>query len=99
MSQVPIDRRRLVVTTDVRGADIEVSVRDSGTGLPADLDGKLFTPFVTTKSHGVGIGLAIAETIVAAHGGTIGGSNNPDGGGATFSFTLRRSDTREAVGA
>ena len=55
-------------------------MRDTGTGLPAHIIGTLFTPFVTTKSHGLGIGLTIAQTIVDAHGGTIDARNNPDGG-------------------
>ena len=54
--------------------------------------GTLFTPFVTTKAHGLGIGLTIARTIVDAHGGTIDARNNPEGG-ATFTVTLRRSET------
>jgi signal transduction histidine kinase len=88
MAETPSDQRRLTISTEVRGHDVQVSVRDTGTGLPADLDGTLFTPFVTTKSHGLGIGLTIARTIVAAHGGTIDAHNNP-GGGATFTVTLR----------
>ena len=59
-----------------------------GPGLPADIIGTLFTPFVTTKSHGLGIGLTIARSIVDAHGGTIEARNNPEGG-ATFTITLR----------
>ena len=98
MSQTPPARRILMVSTNVRGADVDVSVRDTGTGLPPDLDGKLFTPFVTTKSHGMGIGLTIAQTIVTAHGGTINAHNNPDGG-ATFTFTLRRSETPQVISA
>jgi len=98
MSETPPDRRSLKVSTEVRGADVDVSVRDTGTGLPPDLDGKLFTPFLTTKSHGIGIGLTIVQTIVAAHGGAINARNNPDGG-ATFTVTLRRSETPQAVGA
>ena len=65
---------------------------DTGTGLPAHIDGKLFTPFVTTKAHGLGIGLTIARTIVDAHGGTIDARNNPEGG-ATFTVTLPRRET------
>ena len=65
---------------------------DTGTGLPPEIIGTLFTPFVTTKSHGLGIGLTIARTIVDAHGGTIGARENRDGG-ATFTVTLPRSAT------
>jgi len=60
-------------------------------GLPAQIDGNLFTPFVTTKAHGLGIGLTIVRTIVEAHGGTIAARTNP-GGGATFIVTLLRSE-------
>ena len=59
---------------------------------------KLFTPFVTTKSQGLGIGLTIARTIIDAHGGTIEASNNPDGG-ATFTITLRTAKSGAAEDA
>ena len=92
MAETPPARRHLTIRSEVRAADVEVSVRDTGPGLPADIIDTLFTPFVTTKSHGLGIGLTIARTIVDAHGGTIDAHNNPDGG-ATFTFTLPRSET------
>ena len=95
MADTPKARRRLTVATAVRAADVEVSVRDAGTGLPAHVDGTLFTPFVTTKPHGLGIGLTIARTIVDAHGGTIAARNNPEGG-ATLTITLRRSKMPES---
>ena len=81
-------RRQVTIASEARAADVEVSVRDTGPGLPADVISTLFTPFVSTKSHGLGIGLAIARTIVDAHGGTIEARNNPEGG-ATFTVTLR----------
>ena len=81
-------RRQVTIASEVRAADVEVSVRDTGPGLPEDVISTLFTPFVSTKSHGLGIGLAIARTIVDAHGGTIEARNNPEGG-ATFTVTLR----------
>ena len=90
MAETPSGRRQVTISTDVRTADVEVSVRDTGPGVPAEILGRLFTPFVTTKSHGLGIGLTIARSIVDAHGGTIAARNNPDGG-ATFTVTLRRS--------
>jgi hypothetical protein len=60
------------------------------TGLPAEIMSTLFTPFVTTKSHGLGIGLTIARRIVEAHDGTIDAHENLNGG-ATFTVTLPRS--------
>ena len=96
MAETPPARRRVTISTEVRAADVEVSVRDTGTGLPAQIDGTLFTPFVTTKAHGLGIGLTITRTIVDAHGGTIDAHNNPEGG-ATFTVTLRRSETPEIL--
>ena len=81
-------RRRVTIASEARAADVEVSVRDTGPGLPEDVISTLFTPFVSTKSHGLGIGLAIARTIVDAHGGTIQARNNPEGG-AIFTVTLR----------
>ena len=94
MTETPPARRRVTISTEVRGADVDLSVRDAGTGLPAQIDGSRFTPFVTTKAHGLGIGLTITQTIVDAHRGTIAARNNPDGG-ATFTVTLRRSGTQE----
>jgi C4-dicarboxylate-specific signal transduction histidine kinase len=91
MAGTPRPRRHVTIRTEVRAGDVELSVSDTGTGLPAELDGNLFTPFVTTKAHGLGIGLTIARTIVDAHGGTIAARNNPDGG-ATFIVTLLRSE-------
>ena len=89
MASMPPARRQLTVRSQVTAADVVVSVSDTGTGLPADVS-TLFTPFVTEKSHGLGIGLTIARSIVDAHGGTIGAQNNPDGG-ATFTISFPRS--------
>jgi len=83
-------RRELIVATASGGADlIEVSVADTGPGLSRDVAEDLFKPFVTTKSDGMGVGLAICRTIVAAHGGRIWAEPNPVGG-TIFRFTVRR---------
>ena len=64
--------------------------------MPAEIIGTLFTPFVTTKPHGLGIGLVIAQRIVEAHGGAISAQQNPDGG-ATFTVTVPVSAPTEAL--
>ena len=54
MAETPKARRRLTIATGVRAGDVQLSVRDAGTGLPPHVNGTLFTPFVTTKPHGLG---------------------------------------------
>ena len=79
--------RRIVIEAALGTAVVEISVRDSGPGVPVQLNGRLFDPFVTTKPNGLGLGLSIVSSIVAAHGGTIG-SHNAAEGGAVFCVTL-----------
>ena len=69
------------------GPGVQVSVSDTGTGIPPACEQQIFEPFYTTKASGMGMGLSIARSIVLAHGGRIEGANNP-GGGATFTFFL-----------
>jgi len=80
--------RALVIRTATDGpASVLVAVRDSGTGIDeADVE-HIFQAFYTTKIDGMGMGLAIARSIVEAHGGQLTARNNPEGG-ATLSFTL-----------
>ena len=89
MAETPPAKRRLTVQSAEGQDDVDISVRDAGSGLPAESGGRLFEPFVTTKANGMGIGLTIAQTIVEAHGGRIEAHNNPDSG-ATFTVTLPR---------
>ncbi|HKO89407.1 MAG TPA: ATP-binding protein, partial [Burkholderiales bacterium] len=91
-------RRQITIQTSVKAANVELCVSDTGTGVPADKMDELFTPFVTTKSHGLGIGLTIARSIVDAHRGTIVARANLDGG-ATFIVTLPRGNVKALAGA
>jgi signal transduction histidine kinase len=64
-----------------------VSVRDRGPGLPPDAPSRVFERFYSTKRDGMGMGLAIARSIVEAHAGTLDAENAP-GGGARFWFQI-----------
>jgi two-component system sensor kinase FixL len=80
-------RDLLVATVPVAGDMLEVRVSDTGSGIAEEVAANLFQPFLTTKAHGMGIGLPISRTIVEAHGGEIAARPNP-GGGTVFRFTL-----------
>ncbi|MGG5823572.1 sensor histidine kinase [Falsiroseomonas sp. HW251] len=81
-------RRELVVATRHAGSgNVEVSVADSGEGIAPEVASRLFSPFVTTKPGGMGVGLAIARSIVEEHGGRLEVAPNA-GGGSVFRFTL-----------
>jgi signal transduction histidine kinase len=68
-----------------------ISIRDSGLGIPpADLQ-KIFIPFFTTKSHGHGVGLALAHRVITEHGGTLSATNASEGG-AAFIVRMRVMD-------
>lgn len=75
-----------------QGKHLEISVADTGAGIPDEIFSKLFTKFASKSvqngsEHGTGLGLFISKGIIEAHGGTIVGSNN-EKGGATFRITL-----------
>ena len=70
---------------------MEVAVSDSGIGIAPEKVERLFEPFFTTKPNGMGMGLAISQTIIEAHGGKIWGGNNT-ARGAVFKFTLPADD-------
>jgi two-component system sensor kinase FixL len=83
------EKRELLVSTTPADDDmVAISVADTGAGIAPEIASQLFQPFVTTKRHGMGVGLSISRTIVEAHGGQIGVESNP-GGGTVFRFTLR----------
>jgi C4-dicarboxylate-specific signal transduction histidine kinase len=80
-------RMIMLSTRASKSGGVEVAVKDRGTGIRAAEDGRLFQPFFTTKSHGLGLGLTICSTIVQAHGGRLSLANDQSGGAvATFSL-------------
>lgn len=78
--------RQIHVATSVEGDVARLSVKDGGCGLPDDVE-KLFEPFFTTKQHGLGMGLAICRSIVAAHGGRLRAEPNKERG-AVFNLEI-----------
>jgi two-component system sensor histidine kinase DctS len=91
MEDTPVERRTLGIGAKVRGGVLEISVSDTGHGIPAGDCEKLFSTFHTTKAHGLGLGLAICRTIVEQHGGHIGVAPNGDRG-SIFTLTLPIAD-------
>lgn len=93
-------RRELLVATQAlpTGGLVEISVSDTGTGIESDVLKRLFQPFVTTKKHGMGVGLSICRTIVESHGGKIW-IESELGKGTTFRFTLRVVSQEELANA
>jgi signal transduction histidine kinase len=88
MAGVAAGARKLNIQTTLIGeSSVEVSVSDTGTGIPNQKLSKIFDTFYTTKEHGTGLGLSIARTIIEARGGKIWAENRA-AGGAVFRFTL-----------
>jgi PAS domain S-box-containing protein len=87
MSTVEDRRRELALATSSDGADVHLSVRDTGIGFDAGDPDKLFEAFYTTKSSGMGIGLSVSRSIMELHGGRLLATRN-HGPGATFSFSI-----------
>jgi C4-dicarboxylate-specific signal transduction histidine kinase len=92
-----MQRRIVIVRTAMAQARVHVSVADTGPGLPTDTGADIFDAFVTTKTDGLGMGLAISKTIVESHGGKLWAEANPDGG-TVFRFTLPVVNERQVDG-
>lgn len=86
MSALDPEARRLTIRTEGSGAEVRLYVEDNGPGIPPDHLKAVFDPFWTTKTGGMGMGLAICQSIVAAHRGTITAVNAVCG--AIFCVTL-----------
>ncbi len=90
------DRRELTIRTVGSAESQDVIVSDTGPGIAPDIVDKLFTPFLTTKKDGMGIGLSISQSIIEAHNGRLWAEPNP-GGGTIFRFRLPRQPSGAAA--
>ena len=87
-----VEQRELDISTRLVGDGMaEILVADTGPGIAPEVASRLFQPFTTTKTHGMGVGLSISRGIVEAHGGHLTTEPNP-GGGTIFRLTLRSAD-------
>ncbi|RFB76478.1 PAS domain-containing sensor histidine kinase [Methylovirgula sp. 4M-Z18] len=92
-----METRHLEITTRISApGTVQVGIADTGLGVSAEIAAKLFQPFNTTKSRGMGVGLSISRTIVEAHGGRLWAEPNP-GGGTVFRFTLPVATNKEDI--
>jgi signal transduction histidine kinase len=87
MANIPYGRTVIGRIEKNGGASAELSISDSGPGIPEAKLNHIFDPFVTTKDQGMGMGLSIARTIIQAHEGRIW-AENQSGGGAVFHLSL-----------
>ena len=87
MGGTPPGERLMFVTTAAQDGKVRIEVRDRGGGVGPGALESIFTPFVTTKREGLGLGLTICRSIVKAHGGEIWATNNPEPG-ATLVLSL-----------
>jgi signal transduction histidine kinase len=95
MATVADRSRELLIRSAQHGSDqVLVAVQDSGVGIDRENLEKIFNAFYTTKSQGMGIGLAISRSIVENHGGRLWAVPN-EGPGATFQFTLQACSKKE----
>ena len=82
-----VDQGIAVCVSSTENDQVMVAVTDHGSGISKENEEKLFQPFFSTKSSGMGLGLSICRSIIESHGGVLGFTKNPSGG-TTFYFTL-----------
>jgi len=90
-------RELTIATAPEAEGCVQVTVADTGEGIAAEMQSRLFQAFATDKAGGMGLGLSICRTIIEAHGGRIWATPGPEGGTA-FHFTLRRTAPEDADG-
>lgn len=80
------DARQLTLRTQSVAGGVGLQVSDVGPGIPEAELARIFQPYVSTKPDGIGFGLALCASLVAAHGGKLWASNNTGGGAALHLF-------------
>jgi len=86
----------LDVSVRSAGDSAQITVTDTGMGMDEATTSRIFTPFYTTKSRGIGLGLAVTKRVVEAHGGTISMQSTPSVG-TSFTVTVPTADTMASV--
>lgn len=88
MEKIPGEQKRIEIVTARHDKNhVQVSVSDRGAGIPDEVKQNLFTPFISTKESGIGIGLSICQSIIHGHGGRLWITGNNDAG-TTFHYSL-----------
>jgi signal transduction histidine kinase len=80
------DGGTLTISSRAENGCFSVSVKDTGPGIPVNIQGRIFDPFFTTKGDGTGLGLSIVYNIINLHKGEVGFES--DGGGTTFNLKI-----------
>jgi two-component system, LuxR family, sensor kinase FixL len=91
IAQSATDKKKIIVKTELLEGFVRVAVHDYGPEIPTEQSDKIFEPFYTTKSNGLGMGLAVCKSIITNHGGFIWAETDPEGG-ETFFFSLKVED-------
>jgi signal transduction histidine kinase len=86
-ARIASPRMEVSMGENLAGTEVWVRIRDNGVGVPDELRERIFSPFVTSKSGGTGLGLPITKKLIEAHGGTIELASEP-GRGAEFVLTI-----------
>ena len=79
---------KIQIISEKKDNQVTVSIMDTGIGIDPEIFPKLFSRFASKSFSGTGLGLFISKSIIEEHGGKVWAQNNPNGGGATFSFTI-----------
>jgi C4-dicarboxylate-specific signal transduction histidine kinase len=96
VAEQPARSRQVSIVIDQAQTSIDVSVLDSGPGIPADAAARIFDSFYTTKPNGLGLGLSIARSIAQTHGGSLSAMTRAEGGAAvTLRLPRRELDARK----